>query len=112
MRRPVAARCVGVPRHRIIWRHVLPNTISPIIVLGSFGVSSNIIAEAGLSFLGLGVPLSVASWGGMLAQPREVQSRAWWPAVFPGIAITATVFGINVVGDWLRDSLDPHLQIN
>lgn len=107
-----AARCIGVPRLRIIWRHVLPNTISPIIVLASFGVSSAIIAEAGLSFLGLGVPLSVPSWGAMLSQAREVQSKAWWPAVFPGIAITATVFGINVVGDWLRDVLDPHLRID
>ncbi len=106
-----AARCVGVPRLRIIWRHLLPNAISPIIVLASFGVSSAIIAEAGLSFLGLGVPLSVPSWGAMLSQAREVQSRAWWPAVFPGMAITATVFGINVVGDWLRDVLDPHLRI-
>jgi peptide/nickel transport system permease protein len=106
-----AARCIGVPRLRIIWRHVLPNAISPIIVLASFGVASAIIAEAGLSFLGLGVPLSVPSWGAMLSQAREVQSKAWWPAVFPGMAITATVFGINVVGDWLRDVLDPHLRI-
>lgn len=107
-----AARCVGVPRFRIMWRHVLPNTVSPIIVLASFGVSAAIIAEAGLSFLGLGVPLSVPSWGAMLSQAREVQSKAWWPAVFPGLAITATVFGINVVGDWLRDVLDPHLRID
>lgn len=106
-----AARCVGVPRLRIMWRHVLPNTVSPIIVLASFGVSAAIIAEAGLSFLGLGVPLSVPSWGAMLSQAREVQSKAWWPAFFPGMAITATVFGINVVGDWLRDVLDPHLRI-
>ncbi len=105
-----AARCVGVPRLRIMWRHILPNTISPIIVLASFGVSAAIVAEAGLSFLGLGVPLSVPSWGAMLSQAREVQSKAWWPAVFPGLAITATVFGINVVGDWLRDVLDPHLR--
>jgi len=107
-----AARCVGAPSLRIIWRHVLPNTISPIIVLASFGVSSAIIGEAGLSFLGLGVPLSVPSWGAMLSQARAVQSKAWWPAAFPGIAITATVFGINVVGDWLRDVLDPHLRID
>lgn len=107
-----AARCVGVPRLRIMWRHVLPNTVSPIIVLASFGVSAAIVAEAGLSFLGLGVPLSVPSWGAMLSQAREVQSKAWWPAVFPGLAITATVFGINVVGDWLRDVLDPHLRID
>lgn len=107
-----AARCVGVPRFRIMWRHILPNTISPIIVLASFGVSAAIIAEAGLSFLGLGVPLSVPSWGAMLSQSRAVQSKAWWPAVFPGLAITATVFGINVVGDWLRDVLDPHLRID
>lgn len=107
-----AARCVGVPSFRIMWRHILPNTISPIIVLASFGVSAAIVAEAGLSFLGLGVPLSVPSWGAMLSQAREVQSKAWWPAVFPGMAITATVFGINVVGDWLRDVLDPHLRID
>ena len=107
-----AARCVGVPSFRIMWRHILPNTISPIIVLASFGVSAAIVAEAGLSFLGLGVPLSVPSWGAMLSQAREVQSKAWWPAVFPGLAITATVFGINVVGDWLRDVLDPHLRID
>ena len=102
-----AARCVGVPRLRIMWRHVLPNTISPIIVLASFGVSSAIVAEAGLSFLGLGVPLSVPSWGAMLSQAREVQSKAWWPAVFPGIFLSITVLGFAMIGNELRYMIDP-----
>jgi peptide/nickel transport system permease protein len=105
-----AARCAGVPNWLILIRHILPNTVAPVIVVASFAVSSNIIAEAGLSFLGLGVPLSIPSWGGMLSQALEVISRAWWPSVFPGLAITITVFGVNVVGDWLRDYLDPQLR--
>ncbi len=105
-----AARSTGVPNWLILFRHILPNTVAPIIVVASFAVSGNIIAEAGLSFLGLGVPLSVPSWGAMLAQAQEVMSRAWWPSVFPGLAITIAVFGVNVVGDWLRDYLDPQLR--
>jgi peptide/nickel transport system permease protein len=107
-----AARCIGTSNWKIMTRHILPNTIAPIIIVASFAVSSNIIAEAGLSYLGLGVPLSVPSWGGMLSQAQEVQSRAWWPAVFPGLAITITVFGINMIGDWLRDYLDPQLDVD
>ncbi len=105
-----AACCAGVPNWLILFRHILPNTVAPVIVVASFAVSGNIIAEAGLSFLGLGVPLSVPSWGGMLSQAQEVMSRAWWPSVFPGLAITIAVFGVNVVGDWLRDYLDPQLR--
>jgi len=80
------------------------------IVLGSFAVAGNIIAESSLSFLGLGAPPSVPSWGTMLSDAQEYLRDAWWPAAFPGLAISLTVLSINAVGDWLRDYLDPALR--
>jgi len=106
-----AARAIGCGDRRIIRQHILPNVFAPIIVVGSFAVASVIIAEASLSFLGLGVPPSVPSWGGMLADARDYLRDAWWPAAFPGLAIMLTVLSINVLGDWLRDFLDPHLKV-
>ncbi len=106
-----AARTIGTPDRLILWRHILPNTFAPIIVIASFSVAATIITEASLSFLGLGVPPSVPTWGQMLADGREVIRLAWWPATVPGLAIMFTVLGINVVGDWLRDFLDPRLTL-
>lgn len=105
-----AARAIGCSDARIILRHVLPNIFAAIIVIGSFAVASNIIAEASLSFLGLGVPPSIPAWGSMLAEAREYIRTAWWPVTFPGLAIMLTVLSINAIGDWLRDYLDPRLK--
>ncbi|MEM7129419.1 MAG: ABC transporter permease [Chloroflexota bacterium] len=105
-----SARAVGVKNRRILLRHVLPNTWAAVIVIASFSVASTILAESSLSFLGLGVPPDVPTWGGMLAEGREYLELAPWLATFPGLAIALTVFGINVVGDWLRDYLDPRLS--
>ncbi len=105
-----AARSIGCRDRRIIVRHVLPNIFAAIIVIGSFAVASNIIAEASLSFLGLGVPPSIPAWGSMLAEAREYLRTAWWPVTFPGLAIALTVLSINAIGDWLRDYLDPRLK--
>jgi peptide/nickel transport system permease protein len=106
----MAARSIGVSQTRIILRHLLPNLIQPALVIGTFSMAAAIIAEASLSFLGLGVPPSVPTWGGMLADGRAYVSTAWWIAVFPGLAIFLTVLSINMLGDVLRDNLDPRLR--
>jgi len=105
-----AARALGAPNSRLILRHILPNTLGPITVVASFALATTIITEASLSFLGLGVPPSVPSWGNMLASGRNYLQSGWWVATFPGIAITLTVIAINLIGDWLRDELDPMLR--
>jgi len=105
-----AAQAIGCSDARTIRRHILPNILAPMIVLGSFAVASNIIAESSLSFLGLGAPPSVPSWGTMLSDSQEYLRDAWWPAALPGLAISLTVLAINAVGDWLRDYLDPALR--
>jgi peptide/nickel transport system permease protein len=106
-----AARCIGVSDWSIMVRHILPNVLAPIIVIASFSMATNVLAEASLSFLGLGVPLSIPSWGAMLADARDYLQDAWWLATFPGLALMLTVLAINVVGDWLRDFLDPRLRL-
>lgn len=107
-----AARSIGARDLSIMVKHILPNTFASIIVIASFAVASTIIAEASLSFLGLGVPPDVPTWGGMVAAGRnDVLTGRWWTFTFPGIAIVLTVLGINVVGDWLRDYLDPRLKL-
>jgi len=106
-----AARSIGVSDQAIMLRHILPNVLAPIIVLASFSMATNVLAEASLSFLGLGVPLSIPSWGAMLADARDYLEDAWWLATFPGLALMLTVLAINVVGDWVRDYLDPRLRI-
>ncbi len=106
----LAARAVGLGHGRIILRHILPNLVAPVIVVASFGISTNIILESSLSFLGLGVPVAVPTWGAMLNDGREVLRVAWWPATMPGLAIMLTVLGVNALGDWLRDFLDPRLS--
>lgn len=102
-----AARALGANRLRLMLRHVLPNGLSPLVVIASFGVARAIIAESSLSFLGLGVSPDVPTWGGILARGRDYVRDAWWLVTAPGVAIALTVLGINLVGDWLRDVLDP-----
>ncbi len=101
-----AARTVGVPRFRIIWRHILPNATAPLIVQATVSVSYAILGEASLSFLGLGVQADTPTWGLILSDARSFVSRAWWLGVFPGLAIMLTVLSINFLGDALRDFLD------
>lgn len=105
-----AARTIGASTARVLRRHVLPNTLAPVIVIASFSVAGVIIAEASLSFLGLGVPPAVPSWGGMLAEGRAYIERAWWLVTFPGLMLMLTVLSINVLGDAIRDALDPRLR--
>lgn len=102
-----AARCLGGSDWRIITRHILPNVLAPVIVIGSFAVSTNIIYEAALTFLGVGVSPKIPTWGSMLADGRDYLSAGWWIATWPGLAIMVCVLGINLFGDWLRDVLDP-----
>ncbi len=105
-----AARALGQGHAGILLQGILPNIVSPLIIVASFNIASVILAEASLSFLGLGVPPTVPSWGGMLAESREqLLAGRWWLAFFPGTAIMLTVLSFNVLGDWLRDFLDPRL---
>jgi peptide/nickel transport system permease protein len=101
-----AARTIGASDNRIMWRHILPNASAPLIVQATVSVSYAILAEAGLSFLGLGVQASTPTWGLILAEARSFISRAWWLGVFPGIFIMVTILSINFLGDALRDLLD------
>lgn len=99
----LGARAVGAGDARIMVRHVLPNILGPLLVVATINVSSNILAEAALSYLGVGVPLSTVTWGGMLNEGKNVFEVAWWNAVWPGLAILLAVFGINLLGDGLSD---------
>lgn len=106
-----AARALGDSTLSIIFRTILPNILAPLTVIASFNVASVILSEAALSFLGLGVPPSVPTWGSMLAESRDTLiANKWWLAVFPGVAIMLTVLSFNILGDWLRDFLDPRLR--
>ena len=102
-----SARAIGVRDYKILFQHLLPNLIGPVIVLMTLKVANNILLESSLTFLGLGVDPLIPSWGGMLADGRTYLQNAWWVSVFPGLAILLTVLGLNLLGDWLRDSLDP-----
>ncbi|MEF8726496.1 MAG: ABC transporter permease [Candidatus Bipolaricaulota bacterium] len=104
-----AARSIGSGDVRILRSHILPNVIGPVIVLITITMGNAIIVEATLSFLGLGVQPPTPSWGVMLSNAREFMTRAPWFSVFPGVAIALTVLGFNLLGDGLRDVLDPHL---
>lgn len=104
-----AARAQGASDGRIICRHILPNTISSVVVLATATVAYMILLESSLSFLGLGVQPPTPSWGGMVSEGRNYVSLAWWLSVFPGIGIFVTVLAVNFIGDRLRDVLDPHL---
>lgn len=105
-----AARSIGCSPARIIFVHLLPNTVPLIIVLGTMAVAQNILSEAGLSFLGLGIQPPEASWGGMLAEGRPYLTTLPWWGLFPGLALALTVLGFNLLGDGLRDVLDPRLR--
>ena len=105
-----AARVIGAGSWRIMIRHIVPNVLSPLLVLYTFSIALIIIIEASLSFLGLGVPPPAATWGSMLADGQTVIDSAWWLELFPGLAILLTVLSVNVLGDALRDVFDPHLQ--
>jgi peptide/nickel transport system permease protein len=102
-----AARASGARDARIIFRHLLPNALAPVLVSASFGVAAAILTESALSFLGLGVPLPTASWGSMLSSAREHIEYAWWLVLFPGLAIFTTVAAFNIIGERFRDALDP-----
>ncbi len=102
-----AAKAIGVSDIKILLQHLLPNLIAPVVVLMTLNIANNILLESSLTFLGLGVDVRVPSWGGMLAGARTYLQSAWWLSVFPGMAILFTVLGLNLLGDWLRDRLDP-----
>ncbi len=104
-----AARALGFPTSRIIFRHILPNALAPVFVSATFGVAVAILTESSLSFLGFGVPPNVASWGSILAQARIILPAGWWITTFPGLAIFMTVTVLNLVGEGLRDAMDPRL---
>ncbi|MFC0266901.1 ABC transporter permease [Kushneria aurantia] len=103
----LSARAIGVKDMALILHHFLPNLLGPVIVLMTLNVANNILLESSLTFLGLGVDPTIPSWGGMLAEGRTYLQTAWWISVFPGLAILLTVLGLNLLGDWLRDTLDP-----
>ena len=106
-----AARVIGVPIRTILVRHILPNVVAPIIVAGTLGMGGAILAAAALSFIGLGSQPPTPEWGRMLSEGRDYLRDAWWISTFPGLAIMLTVLGVNMLGDGLRDVLDPRLQI-
>ena len=105
-----AARSIGASDARVMARHILPNAIAPVLVSMSFGVATAILTESGLSFLGIGVPQHLVTWGSILAVARA-NTFAWWLAIFPGFAIFLTVTAYNLLGDGLRDALDPKLEL-
>jgi peptide/nickel transport system permease protein len=106
-----AARALGGGDGRIVVRHILPNAFAPWLVVATLDMARVIVIESALSFLGLGVQPPAATWGGMLADGRVYITTAWWLATFPGLAILVTVLGINLLGDGLRDTLDPRLKV-
>lgn len=107
----IAARVIGASNQRLIVRHILPNLIATITVVGTMMLAQFILAEAALSFLGLGVEPQTPTWGGLVNEGREYISTAWWIETFPGLAIVLTVSGIGLLGDWLRDVFDPRLRV-
>jgi len=102
-----SARVVGASAFRIITRHILPNAAASIIIIATLQVGNLILFEASLSFLGVGVPITTPTWGRMVFDGIEYVSTAWWIALFPGLAVMVIVLATNLVGDWLRDALDP-----
>ena len=106
----LAATAVGARERRVLLRHIVPNLIPTVVVLATTQVAQFILAEAALSFLGLGLPPNVPSWGNLVNDGREYLDSAWWIEVFPGLAIVVATAGVGLLGDWLRDVLDPHLR--
>jgi peptide/nickel transport system permease protein len=105
-----AAHVTGAPARRIMFVHILPNVVAPVVILGTLGLGTAILSAAGLSFLGLGAKPPVIEWGSMLSEGRQVLSVAWWLTTFPGLAILLAVLAVNLLGDGLRDALDPRLR--
>jgi len=105
-----AAQSVGAQDGRILFQHILPNLLGPFLTVATFEMSAMILYEAGLGFLGLSVPPDVPSWGNMLEAGRQHLQRFWWIATLPGLAIMIASLGMNLLGDWLRDALDPRLR--
>jgi peptide/nickel transport system permease protein len=106
-----AAAALGTSRMRLLFRHVLPNVAPSIVIVASLQFSQFIVAEAAISFLGFGVQPPTPAWGSMLAESRDFLYIAWWLAAFPGTALALTALGVNLLGDWLRDTLDPKLRV-
>ena len=105
-----SATAVGARIPRVLILHILPNTVGIIIVQATFTLASAILAEAGLSFLGAGVPPTTPSWGNIVAEGQGYIQVGWWISFFPGVAILLAVLSVNLLGDWLRDRLDPELS--
>jgi peptide/nickel transport system permease protein len=105
-----AAHALGMNRSRVLLRHIVPNVLAPVIVTATLGIGNTIVMEAGLSFLGLGVQAPTPTWGSMVAEGRDNLLGAWWVATFPGLTIVLVVLAFNLVGDGLRDALDPRLR--
>jgi peptide/nickel transport system permease protein len=105
----LAARASGASNRRIIFRHILPNALSPVFVAATFGIAGAILVESGLSFLGLGVQPPDPSWGNILTTGKNYIESAWWLSVYPGLSILITVLSYNLVGEGLRDALDPRI---
>ena len=105
-----AAKAIGASNTRIIFRHIIPNSLAPVIVQATLGVASAILSTAGLSFIGLGIQPPAPEWGSMLSGGRQYLRYAWWVPTFPGVAIMITILSLNLLGDGLRDALDPRLK--
>ena len=105
-----SAYAMGLPTWKVILRHIIPNCLSPIIVQVTLAVGNNIIAASSLSFLGVGIPVPIPEWGAMLSDGRTYIRSAPWMCIFPGLAIMITVLALNLMGDGLRDALDPKLK--
>jgi peptide/nickel transport system permease protein len=106
-----AVRALGCGNGRIIFRHIMPNVISPIIVIGTLEMAKIVLMEASLSYLGVGIPITIPTWGRMLSDAQVAIFNAPWLSMFPGLCILLTVLGVNLFGDWLRDYLDPRLDV-
>lgn len=105
-----AALAIGAPARRVMVRHILPNVFAPVIILSATRFGGALLAGSGLSFIGLGVPIPQPEWGAIMATGREYMGTAWWITVFPGLIIALAVLGVNLLGDGLRDVLDPRLK--
>lgn len=107
----VAAVALGVPARRVMFRHILPNAVAPVLVSATFGIAGAILVESGLSFLGFGVPPPTPSWGAILSLAQQYVYQAWWLTAFPGAAIFVSILCYNLIGEGLRDAIDPRLRI-
>jgi len=106
----VAEKALGAKDFRIIFRHILPNALAPVLVSATLGVAGAILTESALSFLGIGVQPPTPSWGNILTAGKDNIEIAWWLSLYPGLAILITVLGYNLLGEGIRDSIDPRLK--